>query len=130
MSKFIEAIGNDSKMKNDVDSWSHRLVLNESANDFDAIPKPVSEENLRQWYVKITNKLGRAPWLMDNGSLITIPIPKGSIAKCSASYKLRSTKLASILAQLLNDAKMDDIKCLLETKFATSNGMLISRMSR
>ena len=30
-----------------------------------------------------------------------------------------------ILTQLLNNAKMDDIERLLETKFATSNGMLI-----
>jgi len=88
MLKFLEALTNDSKMKNDVDSWSHKLVMNETAKDFDPIPKPVSEDNLREWYVKITNKLGRAPWLMDDGSLVTIPIPEGTITKCSTSYKL------------------------------------------
>ena len=88
MMLFAAAIRNDLKMKNDIDSWSHKLVLNELASDFDPIPKPISEENLRHWYVSITNNFGRLPWLMDYGSLVTIPIPKGSIAKCSASYKL------------------------------------------
>ena len=125
MMAFAEAMANESKMKNDVDNWSHKLVLQESASDFDPIPKPISEDNLRRWYVAITNKLGRSPWLMEDGSLVTIPIPEGSIAKCNASYKLRSTRLAMILTQLLKDAKMDDTERCLEHQFATSNGMLI-----
>ena len=88
MKSFAIAIGNDSNVKDNVGNWCHRLVLNKMVDDIDPIPKPISEENLRQWYVKITNKLGRLPWLMDEGSLVTVPISKGSIARCSASYKL------------------------------------------
>ena len=62
---------------------------------------------------------------MDEGSLVTIPIPEGTIANCSASYKLRSTRLAMILTQLLKNAKMDDIKRILKNQFARGNGMLI-----
>ena len=61
MLKFSEAIGNDSKMKNDVDSWSHKLVLNESADDFNPIPKTISEKIYGNGMLKLLINLGDCP---------------------------------------------------------------------
>ena len=38
---------NDSKQKDDVGSWYHRLVLSKMADNFDPIPKPITEDNLQ-----------------------------------------------------------------------------------
>ena len=60
------------------------------------------------------SRLKKLPWIMEEGSLVSILIPEGNILYYSWSYNLCSRWLALIVTQLLKDTKMEDIKHILK----------------
>ncbi|OEU16774.1 hypothetical protein FRACYDRAFT_239363 [Fragilariopsis cylindrus CCMP1102] len=82
--------------------WMDKLVINEKKDTFPKIPETINETTLGQWYDEIKGRLMAAPWDIDGTCILDMP-HVGPIAEASEPYRIRSTTLSVILAQLLHD---------------------------
>ena len=100
-----------------------KMVLNQSAANFDPIPKLATNTAMGEWMDSNHSILAASPWDIDGRSMVDM---EGVVlADASRHYKARSTKLGIIMRQLLKNAGLTDVIKSLKATIETNDGILL-----
>ena len=100
-----------------------KMVLAQTAANFDPIPKVAFGTAMGEWMDSNHAILAASPWDIDGTSMIDM---KGVVlADASKHYRARSTKLGIIMRQLLKNAKLTDCITSLKATIETNDGVLL-----
>ena len=115
--------GASTKIADNGQEMFTKIVLNQSAEDFDLIPKIATDTSMGEWVDNNIATLATSPWDIDGRSMLDMNAVV--LADALKAYRARSTKLGMIMRPLLKNAGLTDVIKSLKSAIATNDGALL-----